>query len=288
MKKCFRSLALLLSLVLLLAASPAALAASPQMLVSNVMAGSGAGSQTPSVPTYSTAGPSAADIRATSNGDKVLYPDGKSYFSSYNTYYVKTSKGHSTYVFYADNPRAENPRFAYHGQRVVGIAAQKGMTCILYYTRDLEYRAGWIDSSELTSEFPGKTRSIDGAASRSGAAYYGDPILTWSNDSMVGHTEKYVLFDEKVDNCVAFTLDYQVTDRISVDASQCTGPRTVYINGGSGWEEVGTFAYNELETVHVDITLNAPTTIAAVAVTANCARPDATIARIAVLDLYTR
>ena len=135
--------------------------------------------------------------------------------------------------------------------------------------------------------FPGRTVSIgSGAAKRT---YQGDATLSWSQDNMVRHPEKYVILDSPIRDVTAFTLDYQLVFRDGVEIKDCTGPRTIYINDGiSGWVEVGSFSYNEIETVHVDISLASSSTIAAVAVTANCARPDAIISRIALLDIYSQ
>ena len=274
-------LALLLCLVLFVSSlAPSALA------VNNAILGSP--SQPVPAPASSSGRPGLSDIQATDNADKVSYPSADSYFSNYVVYYINASKGHSTYAYYMPSTGADHPRTVYHGSRVIGIAAQSGMTCVLYYMRDREYRTGWVKSSELSTTFPGKTLTIDNSFGRISAQnlwYEGDPDFSVSRDFFVGSQENYMLLDWPIYNVSRFTVDYHVVNKGSSNGWQ--GTRTVYINDGSGWMAVGSFDYSKDEVIHAEITLSEPATVAAVAVIANSLKPGDMSTRFAVLDVYT-
>ena len=165
------------------------------------------------------------------------------------------------------------------------LAEQEGFTCVLYHTDENTLRAGWVSSANLTWYYPGRTEYL-GRSTGNNGTYYGDAEASWSRDYFVGTRQKYTYLQKTYYNCNQFTLDYQVTARNGVDTQACLGPRTVYVNDGSGWVAVGTFSYNDLGPVNVVITLDQPMTIMAVATSASCSKPDTFSFRQSVLDIY--
>ena len=234
---------------------------------------------------FAVIGPSINDIIATGDNRVIKVPDANSYFSSYQSMYVDASKGHSVYVYKWPNSQSGKMPVAYHGIKVTLLAEQEGFTCVLYHTDENTLRAGWVSSANLTWYYPGRTEYL-GRSTGSNGTYYGNAEASWSRDYFVGTRQKYTNLQKTYYNCNQFTLDYQVTARNGADTQACLGPRTVYVNDGSGWVAVGTFSYNDLGPVNVVITLDQPMTIMAVATSASCSKPDTFSFRQSVLDIY--
>ena len=175
--------------------------------------------------------------------------------------------------------------FAYHGSRVVVLAEQDGYSCVLYRSDDAKLHAAWIATDKLSWDYPGRTCSI-GNSDLSWAYNIGDPNVSWSKESFVGTKQKFTLLDTPVEYCVGFTLDYQVTTRNGAETKEILGPRTVYINDGEGWIEVGQFDYSELGPVHVNISWDEPISLVAVGTVASCAKPDTFLFRQSLLDVF--
>ena len=224
-------------------------------------------------------------ILATGDGSAIALPDSKSYFPTLNTMYISAPKNNSVYV-YRDLTANQNKTMptAYQGSRVLALAEQEGFTCVIYHDYDNKAHAGWVNSEHLSAAFPGEESSVGWNSFAYLLQNAGDPEVVWSRDNFVGSQQKYTLLEEPVQNCVQFTLDYQVTARNGAQTNQILGPRTIYVNDGSGWEEVGTFDYADLGAMHVTVYLPAPMTLAAVATAASCAKPDVFSFRQCVLD----
>ncbi len=224
-------------------------------------------------------------ILATGDGNAIVLPDSKSYFPTLNYLYISAPKNNSVYVYrdLTANPNQTMPT-AYQGSRVLALAEQDGFTCVIYHDLDNKAHAGWVNSDHLSYVFPGKESSVGRNISSVALQNAGDPELEWSRDNFIGEKQKYTLLEEPIQNCVQFTLDYQVTARNGAQTNQILGPRTVYVNDGSGWVEVGTFDYADLGAMHISVYLPAPMTLAAVATSATCAKPDVFSFRQSVLD----
>lgn len=228
--------------------------------------------------------PSSSDILAAENAERVSYPSGSNYLDYYQIRYVKANKGHSIHVFSSPSLDARHKYTVFHGQRVLRLAKKSnGFSFILFYYKDNVLRAGWVTSDNLVSRYPGRTAYIGGRSS--GGYDGGDYAVSWSRGEFPGEGQRYAELDTPAFDCVGFTLDYMVTDRNGVGTGKVTGRRTVYIHDGSRWSQVGSFRYDELGPVHVEITLDAPTDVYAVGITADCLRPDKFDFRIAVLDV---
>ena len=234
---------------------------------------------------YISSSPSINDIISTGDNRVITVPDTNSYFSTYQTMYINASKGHSVNVYKKPNTQSGKMPAAYHGVKVTLLAEQDGLTCILYHTDENTVRAAWVSSNNLTWYYPGRTEYIGRTTGNIGT-YYGDAEASWSRDYFVGTKQKYTNLQNTFYNCRQFTLDYQVTARNGADTRECLGPRTIYVNDGSGWTAVGTFNYNELGPVNVVVSLDFPMTIKAVATSATCSKPDTFSFRQFVLDVY--
>ncbi len=280
MKKRLTSLLAVLCLCALLLSLPVHASA-----VQNVIVGGSTGGN--SYSGYS-AGPSVNDIYGTQNGRSITLPSYGCYYPDYYYLYVCAPGGNSAYVY--DRPSSDNgyKGVVYQGTRVLGVAYENGFVCGIYFSNMHEYLAGWISLDVLSGVFPGPTLYAGSGRQLSNCSNIGDAVLSWSKDCFVGTGQKYTLLSYPADNCMGFTLDYQVIGRNGAKSVECCGPRTIYVNSGSGWVNVGTFAYDKIQPVHVEVTLDKPIRLAAVAVTASCAKPDTFYFRQSVLDVMCR
>lgn len=277
MKRLKPALALLCTLALLLCLPAPALAAGPLNQIKDAGAD---GAQT---------APAASDILNTEGGDKVQLPGAASYYSSFVPGYIDAEGQHSVYVY--KRPQAasgEQQPYAFHGSRVLVLAEEGGLSCVLYHDKDNVRRAGWVFSDYITPKYPGQTLSLNaGGASLLDTLAAEEPEVSWSREPFVGTKQKYTLLDTPAENCTRFTLDYQVTARNGAETNEVLGPRSVYVNAGDGWVKVGSFAYDKLGSVHVEVRLDAPLTLVAVATEADCGKPDTFQFRQSLLDVYT-
>lgn len=227
--------------------------------------------------------PCSSAARAAVNYKHVELP--VDYLSSFQVRYVEAPKGHSIYVF--NVPNGPSPKHVvYHGERVLRLAKANGFSCILYYNELNELRIGWVNSAHLTKEFPGRNAYV-GTGSYSGYSHKtGDVTISWSSKYFPGTKQHYAVIEGRIDDCVGFTLDYQVIARNGATTKQCLGSRSIYVSDGTSWYEVGSFSYSKLGTVHVQVDLDEPMDIKAVAVSADCARPNTLSFRMAILDVY--
>ena len=219
------------------------------------------------------------------NAFKVEPPQSSDYFTQPFSRYISAPMGHSIYAYdYWALSDEHLIDAAFHGSRVTVLAAHGECSCILYYTQDYQLRAGWVRSAYLTAYYPGEESSIGWVVALS-PIYVDDPLMSWSRDYFVGTGRQYSVLREPIRNCVNFTLDYQVTSRNGAQTNEVTGPRDVYVNDGSGWTWVGRFQYPNTTACHVSISLPDPMTIAAVAVIADCGKPDTYVCRQSLLDV---
>ena len=205
--------------------------------------------------------------------------------------YVDAPGDHSIYVYQGLKLDKEKLMpFAYEGQRVTAVADQKygdtDLTCIVYRDEFYRLHAGWVHRKYLTMWFPG-------AVAATGSSYMGtryaaaDPVLAWAGDYFVGTRQKYTVLTEPVRACTQFALNYQVTGRGGAKIEEILGPRTIYVNDGSGWIMAGRFEYPKIQSVLVTVSLPDPTDLLAVAVVPSCSRPDVFTFRQSVQDVLS-
>ena len=283
MKRYRRLLAFLCSMLLLISLAGTAFA--DDSGIKNVI--KDGKSSTPAA-SSSQNGPSAKDIKATGDDKKIEMPNASSYYADYVVMYVNAEKEHSVYGHKQPGTK-NNEKYmptVYHGTKVIVLAEQGGFSCVLYHSDDNALHAAWVDTDFLAWDYPGRVITL-GTQQNKTAVNMGDPEVSWSKGYMVGTKQKYTLLSTPIEDCVGFTLDYQVTARNGADTKQVTGLRTIYINDGDGWIEVGEFDLTKLEPVHVTITLQKSVTLKAVATVADCAKPDTFQFRQGLLDVYT-
>ena len=163
--------------------------------------------------------------------------------------------------------------WAYEGTKVTVVAEENDMSCILYLSSENELRAGWVQSRFLVDEFPGKRLSV-GSGSVSGASNGREVKQSWSRKGFLNSQQNYTVLEEPVSNCTSFTMDYQLIQENTCRWGAIYGPRTVYVNDGSEWVEVGTFDYPESGTVKVTVNLPKPMDVHAFGTIANVSLPN--------------
>lgn len=146
------------------------------------------------------------------------------------------------------------------------------MSCMLYPGPDSKMRVGWIQSIRLLEEFPGERYTI--GESREGEFNTVETVgHHWSSGFYKKSEQRYLCLDEPLENCVGFTLQYQVYDYETPYQQSVMGPRTLHVFDGETWTEVGVFPYKELGAVEVDVRLDKPMKIVAFHTTADCEYP---------------
>jgi len=225
-------------------------------------------------------------INSTADKGQIQMPNAESYFDSPQIKFVDVPKKNSAYAYRKPKTDKDHPMsWPYHGIKVLAVAEQAGFDCVIYHSIDNKVHAGWIAASNLSYTFPGIERTI-GSPCVSYAANMGDAAVSWSNENFVGTKQKYTILDEPAYNCVQFVLDYQVVGLGGTpNPKQVIGPRTVYVNDGSGWIEVGEFDFNEYDAFHVIVNLSEPMNVLAVATSASCDDPDRFVFRQSLLDV---
>ena len=231
------------------------------------------------VETTLTGTPGPEDIYAAGGG--IYMPKARAYLPNYELKYVDAGGGkNAVYVYIRpfDPPvdpdtgeAKENKSIhnAYHGSRVTVLAEQNGYACILYYTSGNVLCAGWVYVGNLTTEFPGTVVEVGEDAGKKTK----DPVdipVTWSRDTIDGKNLKCSELTEPAENVVQFTLDYDIYSRFTTQTENVYGIRTIYVNNGSEWVEVGTFDCQQLTPYHITVKLSEPMTITAVATSADC------------------
>ena len=245
----------------------------------------------PGVQTVGTSSPSGAElIRRTGDQGKIVMPRYQSYFEHPAPYYVNAPKKHSIYVYKnpnivrgKDSAQEDIMPFALEGLKVLIVAQQNGMSCIVYTDDKFQQHAGWVETKHLSGRFPGK-ETVIGTASAGAAAEGEVPAMAWSKGPFVGTNHKYAYFADPIRNCVQFKLAYQVTNAYDCRFDDTLGTRTIYVNDGNGWREAGQFEYNAQGTVLVTVNLREAMNLKAVAVIPSCNNPDSFLYRVEIQD----
>ena len=214
-------------------------------------------------------------------------PKEESYLSEHKTLYVKKIPldSLSLPVKYVSGPaipveriselgtgRQQMP-FAYVGTRVTVVAEENDMSCIVYRSSENKLRAGWVQSRFLVENFEGNQVTI-GNPKFSNTRTVNGIDVTWSKKSWLNSQQNYSVLSQTVENCVGFTLDYQLIKENTPFLCSILGPRMIYVNNGEEWIPVGSFDYPELGTVKVTVNLDEPMDIVAVGTIADCGQPN--------------
>ena len=230
-------------------------------------------------------GPSLADIEATGDEKKIVLPEEGSYLPDYKTMYVNAEEYLSFYAYSEPREGMQRPRpVVFHSSRVRVLAEQGEYACCQYRTSSLADVTGWIPKRFLTEDYPGRVigERRDDAKPVEGVK------ANWSWETIPKTNGKYLLLSEPVDNCVGFTVDYQIIAEFEEERKDILGPRAVYVYDGEKWSKVGSFDYDSLGPVHAIIALDEPMSVQAVRTIAECKKPDDFIARQDVLDFCVK
>ena len=226
-------------------------------------------------------------IRSTGDQNVIKMPDTNSYLYVPEYMYIDAMQDHSVYVYKKTDGNKDNIMpFAYEGEKVVVVAVQGGMSCIVYYDEDFIMHAGWVYNGSLSYDYPGLTVT-SGIPCRSQTYTTNDPQLSWARDGFVGTNQRYMIVDGETGNCVQFKLDYQVRNRGGANIADILGPRTIYVNDGGGWLEVGTFNFDTVQSYQVTVNLPEPMDVLAVAAIATCSGANRMTTREAIVDVLT-
>ena len=226
-------------------------------------------------------------LNRAANKQKLKYPDAYDYYTQCVAMYIDAPKGHSIEALNNwDGSKNRVLGYVYHGSRVYVVAEHGDASCVLYYSEKNVLNAAWVSSKHLSYTYPGRVYRLGASRSNAGANYIGDLIGSWSKDNFVGTRTKFTVLDEAVEDCVGFTLDYQLITK-TAGKDEVLGPRSVYVNDGRGWVYVGDFDYNKQGACHVEVTLDSPMDLLAVATVADVREPNGFTFRQSLLDVIS-
>ena len=148
-------------------------------------------------------------------------------------------------------------------------------------------KAAWVPIERLTTSYPGKVFQLGYAGVLTGNEKTSDLVGSWSKENFVKTKTKFLVLDVPAEDCVAFTLDYQLITK-TAENKDILGPRSVYVNDGSGWTWVGDFDYSSTRPCHVEVYLDYPMDLVAVAAIPNVRDPQGFTVRQSLLDVKCR
>ena len=213
-------------------------------------------------------------ILATGDDRYIQLPDEDSYLPEFRTLYAfNNDVGPCSFVERKPMPRSGYTMpYAYDGTEVTIVAEQDEMSCIVYRDSSNRTRAGWIRTDHLRETFPGVEYQV--GEHKDGSSTIHEVPMEWSRKGFLNSAQNYSVLAEPVENCVGFTLEYQLIKENTDKWSRVLGPRTIYVNNGEEWIEVGSFEYPALGPVLVDVSFDEPMTVAAVGTIADCSHPN--------------
>ena len=215
-------------------------------------------------------------IMATDYGKNIVFPKEESYLEEWKTLYCRKAwYAPALWVESISQLQSGVPcqPMLYEGTGVTVVAEENDMSCILY--RNINYKtcAGWIRSIRLLEDFPGERLTV--GQERDGDFETKEEVgLAWSKGYFPGAQQRYTVLDEPVKDCVGFTFEYQMIAENTTLKEIVFGPRMIYVNNGEEWIEAGAFPYPELGAVRVQVWLDEPTDITAIATIADCHAPN--------------
>ena len=229
-------------------------------------------------------------IQTARNWQGIVLPQEESYLDEWKTLYPRQA-WHAPNLAVMRCPELNsglpNAPYVFEGTEVTVVAEENGMSCMLYRTPNYKLYVGWIQSIRLLEAFPGE-QYVVGQPVDSFSALAEQPALDWAMRCFPGTDQRYTVLAEPLSDCVGFTYEYQLTDTNNSLPTSIVGPRTIYVHDGESWVEVGSFPYPELGTVRVQVWLDKPMTVAAIAVKADCTRANQIVFRQTAQDFLVR
>jgi len=215
-------------------------------------------------------------LKTTRNWNCIVLPQEGSWLEEWKTLYARKA-WYAPNLFVETMPQTKSgipPQgFVCEGTEVTVVAEENDMSCIVYRDDSYKLHTGWIQSVRLLDEFPGPTYII-GAGREDDFDVQHETSLSWSGDWLPGTEQQYTVLDEKLQNCVGFTFEYQLIAENTSNKSMVFGPRTLWVSDGENWTPLGLFPYEENGTVHVQVWLSEPMDLAAIATYAHCHAPN--------------
>lgn len=211
-------------------------------------------------------------IQTARNWQSIRLPQEENYLETWKTLYPRKA-WHAPNLPVMSAPEVKsglpNAPYVFEGMEVTVVAEENDMSCMLYRAPSYKLYVGWIQSIRLLEAFPGKQLAV-GQEKDTGFEPCSEPVLQWANMCYPGTDQRYTVLDESIHDCVGFTYEYQVIDENNARPDAVSGPRTIYVHDGTRWVSVGTFPYTELGTVRVQVWLDAPMDVTAIANVADC------------------
>ncbi len=225
---------------------------------------------------YAEGGPQEGKqmIEATGDDVDIQLPDDECYLPEFKVRYAynKNVGPCSSVEKYPQKNSGATMPYAYDGSKVTVVAEQNDMSCIIYYDSSYRIRAGWIQTTNLQEEFPGKVYCI--GEHKDGNSMVNEVSMDWSRKAFLYTQQNYTVLDEPVEKCVGFTLEYQLIKENTDKWERVLGPRIIYVNNGEEWIEIGSFEYPEFGPVRVEVNFEEPMTVEAFGTIADCSHPN--------------
>ena len=217
-----------------------------------------------------------AAIQESGWADTIVLPREESYLTEWKTLYARKA-------FKAPCLRVERISelhtgrqvmpYLYEGVEATAVAEENDMSCILYRGSDNKLYAGWIQSIRLLEDFPGEQYTV-GQEPETELSFRDDITVSWSKRSWLDTQQNYSILSEPLNDCVGFTLEYQIIAENTPKWDNILGPRKIYVKSGETWTEVGEFPYSDFGAVKIKVWLDEPMNIDAVGTIAQCAQPN--------------
>ena len=215
-------------------------------------------------------------IKTARNWNCIVLPKEESYLEEWKTLYGRPA-WYAPSLFVESLPQMNsgvlNQPSLFEGTEVTVVAEENEMSCFLYRHIDHQLYVGWIKSIRLLEEFPGALSTI-GAPVEGNFERLHEVENRWSDKWLPGTTLLYTVLGETVENCVGFTLEYQIIADNTASKWLIYGPRTVWVSDGETWTPLGFFEYPEGGAVRAQVWLPEPMDVAAVATYAHCEAPN--------------
>ncbi len=215
-------------------------------------------------------------IQSTAHWDYIQLPKAESYLGEWKTLYGRKA-WYAPSLFVESVPMLKSGApvrpFLFEGTEVTVVAEENDMSCILYRAPDNKLYSGWIQSIRLLEDFPGDLHYIGSAQEGDFDTIHETP-QKWSVGWLPQTEQPYTILEQPVENCVGFTLEYQIIADNTAYKNWVLGPRTVWISDGETWTPLGCFDYPHNGTVHVEIRVPEPMTVAGIATVAHCRAPN--------------
>ena len=209
------------------------------------------------------------DIALMEKSGVLQLPEESSYVLGTMQMYVDSGNNSGTHAYMRPHAKSSTIDNIFQGSDVRVIAIEDDWACVRYFNKDNEMKAGWVYMENLSENYPGKTYlyGMYGEEYEGLMAVSVHPDVLWSEDDFVDTGTKFstVCTPWSENPCIGLTIDYQVVGRNGV--KQAYGERDIYINGGEGWDYMGSFEVSEdFAPVRCTLRFEEPTVVKAVAV----------------------